>query len=123
MVAAVSVFATRLDGLARDRRDLDRLEAEWLFRVGEYDWSKEWQADGFLSAAAALRSKCRLTHGYAAATVRLARRLESLPATLAVFEAGKISRQHAQVIADAFSPTARKRFRGWRRSSRPRRAV
>jgi 5-methylcytosine-specific restriction endonuclease McrA len=104
MVATVSVFATRLDGLARDRRELDRLEAEWLFRVGEYDRSKEWQADGFLSAAAALRSKCRLTHGYAAATVRLARRLEVLPATLAAFEAGKISRQHAQVIADAFTP-------------------
>jgi hypothetical protein len=74
-----------------------------LFRVGEYDRSKEWQADGFLSAAA-LRSKCRLTHGYAAATVRLARRLEDLPATSAAFEAGKISRQHAAVIADAFTP-------------------
>ena len=66
MVAAVSVFTSRLDGLARDRRELDQLEAEWLVRVGEYDRSHEWQTDGFLTCAAALREKCRLTHGAAA---------------------------------------------------------
>jgi hypothetical protein len=104
MVAAVSVFTSRLDGLARDRRELDQLEAEWLFRVGEYDRSHEWQTDGYLTCAAALREKCRLTHGAASAAVRLARRLETLPCTLAVFSAGRMSRQHAQVIAGAFTP-------------------
>ena len=104
MVAAVSVFTSRLDGLARDRRELDQLEAEWLVRVGEYDRSHEWQTNGFLTCAAALREKCRLTHGAARAAVQLARRLEILPATLAVFSAGRISRHHAQVIAGAFTP-------------------
>jgi Domain of unknown function (DUF222) len=104
MVVAVSVFASRLDGLVRDRRELDQLEAEWLFRVGEYDRSHEWQTDGYLSAAAAIREKCRMTHGAASAAVRLARRLESLPFTLGVFSAGRMSRQHAQVIAGAFTP-------------------
>ena len=87
MVAAVSVFASRLDGLARDRRELDQLEAEWLVRVGEYDRSREWQTDGYLTCAAALREKCRLTHGAARAAVQLARRLKILPATLAAFGA------------------------------------
>ena len=84
MVAAVSVFTSRLDGLARDRRELDQLEAEWLAKVGEYERSREWQADGYLSAAAALRKRCRMTYGIAAGHVRLARRLEQLPATARV---------------------------------------
>jgi hypothetical protein len=104
MVAAVSVFTSRLDGLARDRRELDQLEAEWLVRVGEYDRSREWQTDGYLTAAAAIRQKCRMTHGAARAVVQLARRLESLPFTLAAFSGGRISRQHAAVIAGAFTP-------------------
>ncbi len=112
MVAAVSVFASRLDGLARDRRELDQLGAEWLVRVGEYDRSREWQTDGYLTCAAALREKCRLTHGAARAAVQLARRLESLPATLAVFSAGRISRHHAQVIAGAFTPERADKLEG-----------
>ena len=112
MVAAVSVFASRLDGLARDRRELDQLEAEWLFRVGEYDRSHEWQTDGYLTAAAAIRQKCRMTHGAARAAVQLARRLETLPVTLAVFSAGRMSRQHAQVIAGAFTPERADKLEG-----------
>ena len=84
---------------------MDQLEAEWLFRVGEYDRSHEWQTDGFLTAAAAIREKCRMTHGAARAAVPSGARGSSrLPATLAAFSAGRISRQHAQVIADAFTP-------------------
>ena len=46
MVAAVRIDESRLQGLGRDRRELDQLEAEWLFRVGEYVRSHEWQTDG-----------------------------------------------------------------------------
>ena len=42
--------------IARGRRELDQLEAQWLFMVGEYARSGEWQADGFVSAAAAIAS-------------------------------------------------------------------
>ena len=73
MVAAVSVFASRLEGSGRDRRELDQLEAEWLFRVGEYVRSHEWQTDGHASAAAAIAKQCRMTRGAARAAVRLAR--------------------------------------------------
>src|ERR1700690_1829894 len=97
-------FDSRLDGLARARGEWDALEAEFLVRVGEYVRSGEWQADGFLSPAAALRKRCRMTYGTAAATVQLAKRLEELPATLAALSSGSISRQHAKVIADAYTP-------------------
>ena len=46
-----------------------------------------------------------MTAGAARAAVRLAVRLhDQLPATLAAFSAGKISRHHAAVIADAYTP-------------------
>ena len=96
---------SRLEGLGRDRRELDQLEAEWLFRVGEYVRSHEWQTDGHGSAAAAIAKQCRMTGGAARAAVRLAVRLQDhLPATLAAFSAGAISRHHAAVIADAYTP-------------------
>ena len=99
------MFGSRLEGLGRDRCEVDRLEAEWLFRVGEYVRSYEWQTDGHASAAAAIAKQCRMTRGAARAAVRLAVRLhDQLPATLAAFSAGEISRQHAAVIAEAYTP-------------------
>jgi 5-methylcytosine-specific restriction endonuclease McrA len=100
------LFESRLDGLARDRRELDQLEAEWVFRAGEYDRSGEWQAHGFASAAAAIGRRCRMAPAAAAATVKLARRLEHLPETANAFEKGQISRQHAEMIA---APCTRER--------------
>ncbi len=100
------MFESRLDGLARDRRELDQLEAEWVFRAGEYDRSAEWQAQGYASAAAAMSKRCRMVPAVAAATVKLARRLEHLPETANAFEKGQISRQHAEMIA---TPCTRER--------------
>ena len=79
MVAAVRIDESRLAGLARDRRELDQLEAEWLFRVGDYVRSHEWQTDGHGSAAAAIAKQCRMTRGAARAAVRLAQRLQISP--------------------------------------------
>ena len=104
MAAVVRPFESVLDELARLRSEIDAMEAEWLAKVGEYERSREWQADGYLSAAAALRKRCRMTYGIAAGHVRLARRLEQLPATARAFAVGEISRRHAQVIADAYTP-------------------
>ena len=98
-MAAETLFETRLDGLARDRRELDQLEAEWVFRTGEYDRSGEWAGHGFASAASAIASRCRMAPAVAGATVRLARRLEHLPETANAFEKGEISRQHVEMIA------------------------
>jgi hypothetical protein len=104
--AAVEKLATSEaeTDVARLSQLAERLEYQRLRAVAALDRSAAWQSDGALSTASWLRANCRLTHGAAAACIRLARRLESLPATSAAFEAGVISRRHAQVIADAYTP-------------------
>ena len=43
-----------LQTVARGRREADAIEAQWLSVVGEYTRSGVWQADGYVSAAAAI---------------------------------------------------------------------
>jgi hypothetical protein len=87
--------------VARFRADIERLEHAWLERVRDAERRGDWHAEGFVSSAAWLRERCRMTHGAAAAAIELARKLESLPATSEAFANGAISRAHAQVIARA----------------------
>ena len=82
----------------------ERVEFLRVAAVGAYDRSGVWELDGYQSAAAGLRATCRVEHGAAQGTVRLARRLEELPEVSAAFAAGSISREHARVIARAWSP-------------------
>jgi len=93
-----------LEALAAERRDLDAREAAWLQRVAFYDRSGQAHVDGYLGAAAALRDACRIDPGVASGHVKLARKLEQLPVTADAFAEGAISRRHAQVIADAYTP-------------------
>jgi hypothetical protein len=104
--AAVEKLATceAETDVARLSQLVERLEYQRLRAVAALDRSGAWRADSALTTASWLRASCRLTHGAAAAAVRLARRLESLPVTAAAFEAGNISRRHAQVIAEAYTP-------------------
>jgi hypothetical protein len=104
MFALVEASETALQTLVRERRELDAREAAWLAKVAAYERSEEWRADGYMSARAALRDACRMTHGTARGTVDLARKLERLPRTRAAFAAGDISRHHAGAIANAFAP-------------------
>lgn len=83
---------------------VERLEFVKLRAIGEYDRSGDWALESYASTASALRSKCRTSHGSARRSIRLARKLESLSATAAAFSAGKISREHAEVIARAATP-------------------
>jgi hypothetical protein len=99
----VGVFESRLDGLVRGRRELDALESQWLFMVGEYARSGDCQADGFLTAAAAIQQRCHMDADAARRAAHLAKRLERLPATQKAFDNGEISRAHAQVLANAFT--------------------
>ena len=92
-----------LECIVRGRRELDAIEAQWLCMVGEYTRSGAWQADGFLSAAAAIQQRCRMDAGAARAAVNLAKALHRLPATEKAFDAGEISRAHAAVIANAYT--------------------
>ena len=88
----------------RVSRLAQQMEFIRLREIGEFDRSCQWQADGFVSTAAALRAKCRTTHGNARRSIDLARKLEYLPETAAAFGAGEISRDHAEMIASAYTP-------------------
>src|SRR5258706_5971180 len=94
-----------LDQIAAQRRALDAQEAAWLKQVAAYDRSDDWRADGFLSAAAALRSACRMDHGVARRHVDLARQLDALPAVADAYGRAEISGRHAQVLATTAHPT------------------
>jgi hypothetical protein len=87
--------------VARLHRLVERLDALRVQAVGELDRSGAYLDDGFPSAAAWVRQRCRVSHGAAHALVVLARKLARLPQTAGAFGAGEISRQHAAVIVDA----------------------
>jgi hypothetical protein len=90
----------------------DRVECLRVRAIGAFDRSGDWQRDGFLSAASAVRACARLTRGQAHAAIELARKLEELPETAAAFGAGEISRRHAEVIADGCTPERAEMMRG-----------
>jgi hypothetical protein len=105
MAAASEVLESRLEQIVRRRREVDAEEAELITLIGEYTRSGDWQADGYLSAAAALANQCRMSRADAGAAVRLAKRLQRLPETSKAFARGEISRRHATVIANACTDT------------------
>ena len=96
------MFVTTV-ALGKQRREVDALEAQWLIGVGEYDRSGDWAIDGFLSAASALASTCRMDAGVARYYVLLARSLARLPVAAEAYAAGDISLRHVQVFADAYT--------------------
>jgi hypothetical protein len=97
------MFAS-LQGIAEMRREIDAMEAAWLRRVAEYDRSDDWRAEGYASAASAIRHVCRMNAGTARAHVEVARKLDDLPATADAFRDGDISLAHVRVIAAAHTP-------------------
>jgi Domain of unknown function (DUF222)/HNH endonuclease len=87
--------------VARLSQLAERLEFQRLRAVAALDRSEAYVAGGALTAAAWLRHRCRMTHGAAAASVSLARKLDLLPEMSEAFAAGDVTRQHARVLADA----------------------
>jgi hypothetical protein len=84
------------------RRQVDRLEAQWLRRVTALDRRGIWQSEGALSPTAWLRDHCRLAPGAARERVVAGRRLaDQLEGTRAAFEDGEIGYPHVRQIAHA----------------------
>jgi hypothetical protein len=102
--AIIAHMFASLEAVAKLRRELDAGEAAWLQEVADYDRSYDWRAEGFASAASALRNACHMSHGVARGHVELARKLEALPEVAAAFGEGAISARHATVIASACTP-------------------
>ena len=93
-----------VEELAADHRELEARLAAWLNKVAAYDRSGDWNADGFLNAASALRATCRIDQGVARAHIELARKLEDLPQVATAFARGELSQRHAAVVANACTP-------------------
>lgn len=91
-----------------DPVELFRLKAvmdfAWTRACEQYDRSGAWRDEGFAKAASALRVKCGIQQGVANATITLGRKLRTLPETTFAWSHGEITREHAQVIANAYSP-------------------
>jgi hypothetical protein len=113
MFDVLDELESAIDKVAASEREVDvermvrlseRVEYLKLRTIRDYELSGAWQAEGFVSTAAALRKKCRMGHGAAQGSVRLARKLEALPETAAAFGAGEISREHVEAIARAHTP-------------------
>src|SRR5437899_2306195 len=92
--AVAKLVASEQRGLDLERlnRARNQIEAVWLREVEAFDRSGDWVEEGFVSAASAMRTKCRIDAGAAGATVSLARKLKSLPVLAEAFAAGDVSR-------------------------------
>jgi hypothetical protein len=82
----------------------NQLESVWLRTVNEYDRSGQWCDEGFVSAPAGIRNKCRIDQGVASSTLGLARKLRDLPAIAERLASGEISRAHAVALATPHTP-------------------
>lgn len=86
------------------------LEAAWLHAVGQYDRSQAWSPE-FRSATAGLRSTCTMTSGAASHELQLARKLRELSRVSEALAEGSITRRHAAVIAEVFTPERAEQIR------------
>ena len=80
---------------------INRLEAEDLADLNEFDRLGEFALDGYVNAAAWCRGMLRMRPAEAAQRVKMARYSASLPETTAAFESGEISAGHVAVITNA----------------------
>ncbi len=97
------MFVT-LSDLEHELREIEAATAKWLARVAIYDQARDYTLDGYANTACAIRSVCHLNPGVARGHVDLARKLRSLPVVTAAFERGDITRAHAVVVANAYTP-------------------
>ena len=81
------------------RRQIDRLEAEFVRRLSHFERVRGFVADGCPSLVAWLRTRCGLAAGSAAGRAEVARELPVLPEADRLFRAGEIGLDSALVLA------------------------
>jgi hypothetical protein len=89
------------EDFAELHRTVEQLEVERLRRLAEIDRRRLFERDGHLSAAAWLVRAFRVAWGMARDHVRLARALDTMPATRRAVEEGEVSLSSARVLASA----------------------
>ena len=87
------------DDLVALRRQIDRLEAQFVRRVGRFHRQKGALAECATSTVSWLRSTCGLTGDAASERVRMGRMLDELPRTAASFTAGRAPFSNVALIA------------------------
>jgi hypothetical protein len=87
------------EDLVRIRRQIDRLEAEFIRRLSYFERERGFVADGSPSLVQWLRSRCGLAAGGAAGRAEVARELPVLPEADRLFREGEIGLDHALVLA------------------------
>ncbi|CAA9217075.1 MAG: hypothetical protein AVDCRST_MAG76-476 [uncultured Acidimicrobiales bacterium] len=88
----------------------DRVEAALVERVGVFDATEGWAADGAYSFPCWLRARADVSRGESLQLGRFARTLRSMPATEAAVEAGKLSVAKARLLAGVINERTRARF-------------
>ncbi len=87
------------DDLVAIRRQINRLEAEFVRRVQRFDRNHGAMTEGAASTVSWLRSTCGLTGGGAVERVRMARMLDELPETMDSFRSGRAPYANVSLIA------------------------
>ncbi len=87
------------DDLVAIRRQVDRLEAEFIRRLHRFDRNRGALSEGAASTVSWLRGTCGLTGGASAERVRMARVLDDLPQTMESFRAGRAPFSNVSMIA------------------------
>jgi hypothetical protein len=104
------------DELSAHIRELDRRrnqhDAALLETVAAWDARRQWAADGALSAATWLASRCEMSRSSAAVLVRTSRRLRDMPLTAAAARRGDLGSAKVVLLANAAgrSDATRKAF-------------
>lgn len=87
------------DDLVALRHQIDRLEAQFVRRVGRFHRQKGALAESATSTVSWLRGSCGLTGDAASERVRMGRVLDELPRTAASFAAGRAPFRNVALIA------------------------
>jgi hypothetical protein len=98
LAAAEIVGVSQREDVAALWCEMARLEAQFARRVGEFDRSVEWSADGARSVAGWLVAKVRAGSGEAHHRVKVARQIAEMPVARAAWESGAISSRHVDAL-------------------------
>jgi len=88
----------------------ERVDAAITERVGVFDATEGWAADGAYSFACWLRARTDITRTESGQLSRFARTLRTMPATEAAVSDGKLSVTKARLLAGVINERTRERF-------------
>lgn len=94
------------DWLVSNRAVLDRGEARWLMRLGRFEMSRGYEAEGFGRVIDWLGAKLKMGRSSAFEKVRVARQMRLRPALADGFMSGRICYSAARAIARLEDPDA-----------------